>query len=131
MTRRTTVERRAYFGDTDSGGVVHHAAYVHWFEHARTEWIHERGGCLEDWIRAGVVFVVARMEVRYVSPVRLDDVVRVSAELERLRGSVAVFAQEASLGGKTMCAARMTLVCVDLDSGRPVPVPDELRMHLE
>ncbi len=130
MTRRTTVERRAYFGDTDSGGVVHHAAYVHWFEHARTEWIHERGGSLEDWTKAGVVFVVARMEVKYIAPVRLDEVVSVSAELVRLKGSVAVFAQEASRGGKPVCSARLTLVCVDLESGRPVPVPDGLKKFL-
>ena len=122
----TEISRRAYFGDTDAGGVVHHAAYVHWFEQARTEWIHERGGDLSLWEKSNVVFVVAAMELSYLKPVRLDQEVAITAQLEEQRASQVTFAQEALVDGIVTCSAKMRLVCVRLDTGRPVRIPEAL-----
>ena len=119
----TEISRRAYFGDTDAGGVVHHAAYVHWFEQARTEWIHERGGDVSLWEQNNVIFVVAAMEMRYLKPVRLDQEVSVTAQLEEQRACQVTFAQKALVEGSVACSAKVRLVCVRLDTGRPARIP--------
>ncbi|MEY3372613.1 MAG: tol-pal system-associated acyl-CoA thioesterase, partial [Pseudomonadota bacterium] len=34
---------RVYWEDTDAGGVVYHARYLHFLERARTEWLRSCG----------------------------------------------------------------------------------------
>ena len=34
---------RVYWEDTDAGGVVYHARYLHFLERARTEWLRSFG----------------------------------------------------------------------------------------
>src|ERR1700712_3834365 len=65
---------RIYWEDTDAGGVVYHARYLHFFERARTEWF-RASGVSQQTLRdeAGVVFVVHRMDISFNAPARLDD----------------------------------------------------------
>ena len=34
---------RVYIEDTDAGGIIFHAKYLHYMERARTEWVRSRG----------------------------------------------------------------------------------------
>ena len=43
MTEPFVLKLRVYVEDTDLGGVVYHARYLHFFERARTEWLRARG----------------------------------------------------------------------------------------
>src|SRR5690349_18850386 len=65
---------RVYWEDTDAGGVVYHARYLHFLERARTEWLRASGFGQND-LKAGegVVFVVHAMDIRFNAPARLDD----------------------------------------------------------
>ena len=36
-----TYRTRVYFSDTDAAGIVYHASYIDWAEHARTEMLRE------------------------------------------------------------------------------------------
>ena len=65
---------RVYYEDTDAGGVVYHARYLHFFERARTEYlrtIHFSQQTLLEQKR--IAFVVRSMAIEYNIPAKLDD----------------------------------------------------------
>lgn len=119
---------RVYYEDTDAGGVAYHASYLRFMERARTEWMRARGfdqGELRE--RYGVLFVVRHMEVDFLSPARLDDCLRVSARLERLRPARILLRQEVSRAGapagEALCRARVEVACLDAATRRPRRIP--------
>ncbi len=130
---------RVYYEDTDTGGVVFYANYLKFFERARTEWL-RRFGFQQQHLAAttGAIFVVKNTHVEYLSPARLDDELRLTVVVEKLRNASMEFIQEAwrlpSGDGGTACdgEARLlargsiTVVCVDQDSFRPRPIPAQL-----
>ena len=49
------IEKKVYYHDTDSGGVVYYANYLKFMEEARTEFCLDRGVKLADWFKKGLV----------------------------------------------------------------------------
>jgi acyl-CoA thioester hydrolase len=124
---------RVYFEDTDAGGIAYHAAYLRWAERGRTESLRAMGlphSLLMQ--RHGVVLVVRRIEVEYVRPARLDDLVRVATRVERLRGASLDLGQDILPEAEERPLARMKvgLVCVRQADLRPAPIPPEWRAAL-
>lgn len=118
---------RVYWEDTDAGGVVYYANYLKFLERARSEWLRAQG-FEQDALRdeAGVVFVVRRVEVDYLSPARFNDQIDVSVELLELgRASLSV-EQALSRGPTRLVAARVTLACVDAVRFKPVKIPSPI-----
>ena len=74
---------RVYYEDTDAAGVVYYANYLKFMERARTEWLAALGFDLAEFEQShGVLFVVARMEIEYRAPARLE--FYTAAELTRI-----------------------------------------------
>ena len=118
---------RVYYEDTDAGGVVFYANYLAFMERARTEWLRELG--YENSSLAtgpGVVFAVRRVEVDYLRPARLDDVLDVTASLTRISRTSLTFGQSVCLGSEVLCRASVQLACVDSRNFRPTGIPREL-----
>jgi acyl-CoA thioester hydrolase len=77
---------RIYWEDTDAGGVVYHARYLHFFERARSEWLRASGyGQQALREREGIVFVVHRMELAFNAPARRDDQLTAPGEPQERR----------------------------------------------
>jgi acyl-CoA thioester hydrolase len=120
---------RVYWEDTDAGGVVYHARYLHYFERARSEWL-RAAGIGQDELRAarGIVFVVHRMELRFNRPARLDDLLEATVAPHELRG--ASFHVDQALRREPDAAplveARVRLACIDAATFRPRPIPSDL-----
>ena len=75
---------RVYYEDTDAGGVVYHSNYLNFMERARTEWLRQKGWGQERLYREqGVLFAVAQMEIRFLAPARLDDLLTISVEVSQ------------------------------------------------
>lgn len=67
---------RVFYDDTDAGGVVYHANYLTWFEHARSDLLERLGINQRAALEAGEgVYAVAEVHIRYLSPARLGDAV--------------------------------------------------------
>lgn len=119
---------RVYFQDTDAGGVVYHASYVNFFERARTEWLRTFGysnaGLMNE---LGVMFVVRRLELNYLKPALLDDMLDVTAQVKELGRSRVTLLQTVLRDGEVLTEGEVHLVCVAADSFKPVSVPDVLR----
>ena len=61
------------YAETDKGGVVHHSVHPVWFEMGRTELLRANGIAYKDLEKAGVFFVVARLNIKYRRPAQYDE----------------------------------------------------------
>ncbi|MDD4978670.1 MAG: tol-pal system-associated acyl-CoA thioesterase [Gallionella sp.] len=120
---------RVYFQDTDAGGVVYHGSYVNFMERARTEWLRDvcgfsNGALMKEF---GVVFVVRSMQVEYLKPALLDDMLEVTAQVKEIGRSRVTLKQTVRRGEQLLTEAEVHLVCVALETFKPVSVPEVLR----
>lgn len=67
----TRMEVRDY--ECDIEGIVNNANYLHYLEHTRHRFLHQAGLSFAEMHQRGVDAVVARMDLRYKSPLRCDD----------------------------------------------------------
>jgi acyl-CoA thioester hydrolase len=70
--------------ECDLQGVVNHAVYLHYLEHARHLFLKSNGIDFAELARNGVNLVVTRVELDYLYPLRSGDRFRVSLTLERV-----------------------------------------------
>ena len=122
---------RVYYQDTDAGGVVFHATYLDFLERARMEWMRARGFDARELAgRFRLVFIVRQLQVAYIKPAVLDDLLTVSAAVEKMGRAQVTFAQEVRRGGETLMRAAVNVACVAADSLKPMPFPEEIRVSL-
>jgi acyl-CoA thioester hydrolase len=118
---------RVYWEDTDAGGVVYYANYLKFFERARTEWLRDLG--VEQQLlreHTGAMFVVADMQVRYLAPARLDDLIRVTVKVLE-RGQVSLqLGQQAWCGGTLLADASVRVGWVRVGALRPMRMPAQV-----
>jgi acyl-CoA thioester hydrolase len=122
---------RVYYQDTDAGGVVFHATYLDFLERARMEWMRARGfDARELASRFRLVFIVRQLEIAFMKPALLDDLVAVSAAVEKIGRAQLTFAQEVRRGGDTLVRAAVNVACIGADDLKPMPFPEEIRASL-
>ncbi len=121
---------RVYYEDTDFSGFVYHANYLRFLERGRTELLRDLAGDQSDLYREaqGLVFVVRRMSLDFVSAARMDDLLTILTRTTALRGASMRLNQEVRRGDALLVAAAVTVACVR--DGRAVRLPDVLRQRL-
>lgn len=129
---------RIYYEDTDAGGVVYYANYLKFLERCRTEWLRVIGHEQADLLREpGIAFVVRSVALDYLKPARLDDLLTVSLEVERITKSQIFFGQHIrrampdSAGEEELLSGRVQIVCVNAAKMKITSIPVELRTQLE
>ncbi|MFW5825337.1 MAG: tol-pal system-associated acyl-CoA thioesterase [Marinobacter sp.] len=124
---------RVYLEDTDAGGIVFHARYLHYMERARTEWVRHRGVGLRSGLSDNISYVVQKLSIHYTAPAYLDDELQVTAELVDAGRVWMEFDQQVIRQGEQRPLARATVrvACIALDSGRPRRLPDDLSRLLK
>ena len=124
---------RVYIEDTDAGGIVFHARYLHYMERARTEWVRSCGVGLRAGLADNISYVVQRLSIHYAVPAKLDDELVVTAEPVAFGRVWMEFRQRVVRvqDQKQLCEASVKVACIALDSGRPMRLPDNMRGLLE
>lgn len=129
---------RIYYEDTDAGGVVYYANYLKFLERCRTEWLRVIGHEQADLLREpGIAFVVRSVALDYLKPARLDDLLTVSLEVERITKSQIFFGQHIrrsmpdGAGEEELLSGRVQIVCVNAAKMKITSIPVELRTQLE
>jgi acyl-CoA thioester hydrolase len=118
---------RVYWEDTDAGGVVFFANYLKFFERARTEWLRDRGFGQERLRQdTGAIFVVADTQVRYFSPARLDDELRVTVRITDTGRATLGIEQQAWRDDALLAQGSIRIGCVDAGTFKPRRIPNEL-----
>jgi len=125
------IATRVYYQDTDAGGVVFHATYLDFLERARMEWMRARGfDARELASRFRLVFIVRKLEIAYMKPALLDDLVTVSAAVEKMGRAQLTFAQQVRRDDETLARATVNVACVEAGGLKPAPLPEEIRASL-
>ena len=126
----STLDVRVYYEDTDFSGRVYHASYLRFMERGRTEWLRALGfehGALSG--EQGLIFVVRRLQVEYLAPAVIDDLLRIETRLAEIRGAVIAFDQRVLRNEEAVVQAMVDVVSIK--NGRAARVPRELRARLE
>ena len=120
-----------YYQDTDAGGVVFHAAYLDFLERARMDWLRARGFDANHLLgRYQLFFIVRKVELGYLKPALLDDLLAVSAALEKLGHAQLTFVQQVRRDDEILLRGLVNVACVAADSLKPAPFPESLRASL-
>ena len=119
---RYSAVTRVWFSDTDAQGVVYYGRYLPYFDHARTEYHRHLGSMGIE----GAEFVMRASNVDYLAPARFDDLLECFVRVSRIgRTSVTYEVAAYRLPDETlMVTGTQTLVLIDRDTRRPVPVPE-------
>ncbi|MFP4360249.1 MAG: tol-pal system-associated acyl-CoA thioesterase [Alphaproteobacteria bacterium] len=115
---------RIYYEDTDAGGVVYHARYLHFFERARTEFMRAVGldhsRLLAEY---DVVFTVRRLDLDFVAPARLDDALEVATRVEAMSGARLRVRQEVRRDDRLLVGGNLELAVMGTDlRARRLPI---------
>lgn len=123
---------RIYYEDTDFSGVVYHANYLKYFERGRSEYMrrigvhHHQLAALDE----PLAFAVSSINIRYLSPARIDDLVTVKSRLIVARGASFTLDQWVERDGQKLAVAQVQVVCIDL-KGRPKRLPKDLQTAIK
>jgi len=120
---------RVYYEDTDAGGVVYYVNYLKFMERARTERLRHLGFSQSQLAEDNLLFVVHSSEARYHAPARLDDQLRVTAQvLELNRASLRFVQQVWRENDETLlCEGQFLVAAVRADTFKPRAIPPQLR----
>ena len=125
---------RVYFEDTDFSGVVYHANFLKFCERGRTDFIRLLGIHHQSLANPEAgdpsVFVVRRIEIDYLKPGRLDDVLEVVTRCAEIGGASLTLAQEVRRGEAVLARAKVVVVLVS-SSGKPQRIGAIIRGALE
>jgi acyl-CoA thioester hydrolase len=117
---------RVYYEDTDFSGLVYHASYLRFLERGRTEWL--RGhGFEQRALAAGaaMVFAVRRIEIDYLKPALMDDLLTIETKIAAVGGASIDFAQTICRGDEKIVRAVVGVAA--LSNGRPARLPKEMK----
>jgi len=76
---------RVIYGDTDSGGVVYHAAYLRFFETGRTEFMRSLVVPYRELLKQGLILPVVECYIRYKAPAVYDDLLVIETSLAEIK----------------------------------------------
>jgi acyl-CoA thioester hydrolase len=120
---------RVGFSDTDAQGIVYYGRYLPYFDAARVEY-HRHLGMLYSEFEGDLVMRATNIE--YHAPARFDDLVEVFVRVARI-GRTSVTYELAAYrvdDDVLMVTAHQTLVLVDFEERKAIPVPDVVRERI-
>lgn len=109
-------------------GVVYHSHYLVWCEIGRTDHIRSSGMPYREMEERGIALAVAEAEIRYTSPARYDDMIRVETVISGVASRTVTFDYVISNAetGERLATARTVLVSLDRDH-RVATLPRDVR----
>jgi acyl-CoA thioester hydrolase len=128
---RHHMQIRVYYEDTDFSGIVYHANYLRFMERGRTNHLRLMGAEQHALFAQalaetpGFAFVVRSMQIDYLKPARMDDLLDVVTWPVEVKGASIVLSQEVRRDGQLLVKAqvRVAFIC----DGRAQPIPKALR----
>ncbi len=104
---------RVRYAETDRMGLLHHANYLIYFEQGRTELLRAQGLSYRDMEDQGFLLVLTKVQVRYKSPARYDDLLTLRTTVTRTTLVKIEHRYELLRDGLLLSDGETTLGCVD------------------
>jgi acyl-CoA thioester hydrolase len=128
---RHIMQIRVYYEDTDFSGIVYHANYLRFMERGRTNHLRLLGAEQHALFAeaqaetASFAFVVRSMQIDYLKPARMDEVLEVVTWPVAVKGASITLAQQVRRGGEVLVSAQVRVAFIS--EGRAQPIPKALR----
>lgn len=115
--------------ELDSFGHVNNAVYLNYLEEARAEFLRLVGLSFHDFARWNVHLVIIEAHVRYLSPARYGDAIKIVGVFTEVRAASLTIAYTLTEinTGRLVATAETRGAFVDTATGRPVRAPQEFR----
>ena len=119
---------RVYYEDTDMGGVVFYANYLKFMERGRTEWLRAVGvNQSELAAQEQRGFMVTALDIRYLKPARLDDLLQIESAITRMGRASLHFHQRICRNGELLTESNIKVCCVETVNMRIAAIPQSVR----
>jgi acyl-CoA thioester hydrolase len=132
---RHHMQVRVYYEDTDFSGIVYHASYLRFMERGRTNHLRLMGADQHLLFAAaqaetpGFAFVVRSMQIDYLKPARMDNVLDIVTWPVVVKGASITLAQEVKRGEEVLVKALVRVAFIS--EGRAQPIPKSLRLLMK
>ena len=132
---RHVMQLRVYYEDTDFSGIVYHANFLRFMERGRTNYLRllgaEQSALFEEASgeAPGFAFVVRSMQIEFLRPARMDDILTVITMPHEVRGASMTLSQEVRLRDELLIEAKVKVAFVA--GGRARPIPKALRILMK
>ncbi len=128
-----TLPVRVYWEDTDASGLVYHASYIRFMERGRTELLRAIGldqrPLLEGAPGAPSFFVVRAVNIEFLRPAVMDDLLTVETNVDEIGGASVTMYQRVLRGAEILATAQVKAVCVE--NGRAKRLAPDVREKFE
>ncbi len=124
-----TIPVRVYYEDTDFSGNVYHAAYLHFFERGRTEFLRDLGVHHSELVKDGVAFAVRSMQIEFLAAAHIDDQLEVATAVASSSAARLHLSQTIYRDTIEITRARVEVVAIKLGGGA-ARLPKPLRALL-
>jgi len=131
---RHRMQVRVYYEDTDFSGAVYHASYLRFMERGRTDYLRligaDQRALFEEAAQEapGFAFVVRTMQMEFLKPARMDDVLDVVTATKEVRGASVILHQQVMRGDEVLLEAQVKVPFVSDGRARPIPKPLRIAM---
>ncbi|HEY9013085.1 MAG TPA: tol-pal system-associated acyl-CoA thioesterase [Devosia sp.] len=113
---------RVYYEDTDFSGNVYHAAYLHFFERGRTEFLRDLGVHHSELATVGIAFAVRSMSIEFEQAAHIDDLLTVITTVKAATGARLQLEQAIERDGVVLTRADVVVVAIT-SAGRAARLP--------
>ncbi|WOH72815.1 YbgC/FadM family acyl-CoA thioesterase [Bradyrhizobium sp. NDS-1] len=126
---------RVFYEDTDFSKAVYHASYLRFMERGRTNFLRLLGtdqrALFEDTEReapSGFAFVVRSMQIDFLKPAFMDDILDVVTQPDQVRGASITLLQRCKRDNELIVEARVRVAFVS--NGKAQRIPRALRLAM-
>ena len=132
MLFKTEMKLTVQFYDLDPMNVVWHGNYLKYLESARCDLLKKIGYDYDNMRADGVVYPIAKMDLKYIKPCKFNQVLFVETIVEELEPSLIIkyniFDEES---GEKVFSAKSMQICVDIKTGESIySAPKGLKQKL-
>lgn len=123
---RSRIDVEVRYVETDQMGVVHHAAYLVWFELARTHHCALSGHRYADIESMGYWLMVTGIDLQYRRGARYGEIVEVVCWIEEMTSRTLRFAYDVTRDGQRLVTGHSEHLWVRVSDRKPCRIPAEL-----
>ena len=126
-----------YYEDTDLSGFVYHANYLRYMERGRTNYLRLIGAdhrkLFEETEKEapGFAFVVRSMNIDFLKPARMDDLLHIVSEPNEVKGASVTIRQRVMRGEEVLVQADVRVAFISGGRARPIPKPLRIAMKAD
>ncbi|MBL4588454.1 MAG: YbgC/FadM family acyl-CoA thioesterase [Alphaproteobacteria bacterium] len=122
---------RIYYEDTDAGGIMYHASHIRFCERGRTEFLRDGGWTNSEIAETlGVLFVVRHMDVNYLKPCYLDDMLKLKTSVIKVKNTSFIMKHDLYRDEELVFTMDVVLACIT-KSANLVKIPEDIRNTLQ